>query len=86
VNITDLEFAFLKEMAGSDFAYHDDNSVLCGYIHSDEHNMTVVRGVISSLIQKKYISFTPSEYGCPPWICSDNDEINAAFENVWTVA
>ena len=86
VNITDLEFSFLKYMAGSDFSYECEDSGICGYIHSDEHNMTTVRGVISSLIQKKYIDFSPAYPGEDPWICCDNDEINAAFENVWTVA
>ena len=78
MKITKLEKQIIEALEFSDFA-NENEAGLYGYIHHNEWNMNVFRGVMASLSKKGLVSWSQAEYvndhpdlGCN-WGCINAD-------------
>lgn len=91
--LTELEFEFIYELSASDFAFEcGKEDGIGGYVNSNEgFDMSRVRGVMSSLIQKGYIrvddasfvEFGSSSVTKDTWVVVTDMEITEAIYNLW---
>lgn len=92
MKITNLEKQIIEALEYGDFA-NESEAGLYGYIHHDEWNMNVYRGVMSSLSKKGIVSWSGTEYvndhpdlGCnwgyilPKWTIIENDMARMNWE------
>ncbi len=61
MKITKLEKQIIEALEFSDFS-NEHEAGLYGYIHHNEWNMNVFRGVMSSLSKKGLVSWSEAEY------------------------
>ena len=82
--LTELEFQFIYDLSCSDFAFECGvQDGIGGYVNSNEgFDMSRVRGVMSSLIQKGYIQVDDAIFG-ETWVVVTDMEITEAIFAMW---
>ena len=95
MKVTKKEYAFLKQISTSDFANESDWSeadlgVVGVWVGADwkvnkptdEYNMKVVRGLMSSLQEKKVVELRREVYDEETWVCITIDYLDTENEKL----
>ena len=86
VKITEKEMKFLKQISTSDFSNEGWNEAEDGaigdWVGDWGYDMRVVRGLMSSLQEKKIVELRKEDYDDCTWVCINMDYLDVKNEKL----